>query len=206
MFLNKLEGEERVNEDPEKGRSENEIRQLFQIKSLRVSLLVVPFIWFTVSFISYGVFFALGSLVGSIYTNGYLSGGVSLVSYVISGPMANLLGRKKTLIICFLVAGVSCLLYNPLKPFGLAFSYTSLGLFCFGSSCVFNIVFLVTTEAFPTVYRGTVLGFGNLGARVGGILAPLVAGVAKDSFMYIFGGFGVVSGLVSFLLKETKAR
>lgn len=40
--------------------------------------------------------------------------------------------------------------------------------------------------------------------RVGGILAPIISSLAKDNFMYIFGGLGVGSGLVCILLTETK--
>ena len=53
-----------------------------------------------------------------------------------------------------------------------------------GAACAFNLVYLVTTEAFPTVFRGTVFGFVNLWGRVGGVAAPLVGGVARQSFMY----------------------
>ncbi len=76
----------------------------------------------------------------------------------------------------------------------------------FGAACTFNMVYLITTEMFPTVYRGTVFGIANICARVGGILAPLVDGIAKDSFMYIFGALGVFSAFCSIFLRETKGE
>ena len=49
-------------------------------------------------------------------------------------------------------------------------------------------------------------GLANICARFGGIVAPLIDGVARNSFMYIFGGLGVASGLCSLLLRETKGE
>lgn len=68
------------------------------------------------------------------------------------------------------------------------------------------MVYLITTELFPTVFRGTVFGIANIFARVGGILAPLIDGVAKNSFMYIYGALGLLSGFSSLLLRETKGE
>ena len=79
---------------------------------------------------------------------------------------------------------------------------------CVGSfevSCAFNLVYLVTAEAFPTEYRGTAFALGSVMARVGGMLATLVCSLAKGSFKYIFGSLCLVSGVLSFYLKETKS-
>ena len=74
----------------------------------------------------------------------------------------------------------------------------------FGVSCAF--IYLVTAEAFLTEYRGTAFALGSVMARVGGMLGPLVCSLAKGSFKYIFGSLGLVSGVLSFYLKETKKR
>ena len=73
---------------------------------------------------------------------------------------------------------MACLLYYPLSSLGESPAYICIALGTLGASAAFTIVYLVTAEAFPTVYRGTVFGVSNVMARVGGILAPLVDGVA----------------------------
>ena len=59
--------------------------------------MVVPFIWFAVTFIAFGITYSIGNLPGSIYTNGYVTAPAHSVPYIITGPMANGLGRKKSI-------------------------------------------------------------------------------------------------------------
>ena len=66
------------------------------------------------------------------------------------------------------------------------------------------MLYLYTSELFPTVFRGTVLGFSSLCARIGGALAPPIDGLLKNEFMYIFGSLSVICGLITLLLRETK--
>ena len=68
------------------------------------------------------------------------------------------------------------------------------------------MVYLITTEMFPSVYRGTVFGIANVCARVGGMLAPVIDGAADKSFMYIFGSLGIASAVCSLVLRETKGE
>ena len=199
MFANPLEGEE---QDKKTG----SLRDLIRNPSLRLPLIVIPVIWFTVDIVYYGINFSLGNLQGSIYVNGYLSGGAEVISYCIAGVMANTLGRKYSIVFCFLLGGVACLLYKPATSLGLTWTYVCVLLGKFGAACTFNMVYLITTEMFPTVYRGSVFGLANICARVGGILAPLVDGFSPDGFMYIFGALGVLSGICSLLLRETKGE
>ena len=171
-----------------------------------MSLVVVPLAWFAVSVIAYGMTLSLGNMEGSIYTNGYSSAAANLVSYLFIGPMANCLGRKKLLILSFFITGVVCMLYEPLSSLHIALTYVCLALGTFGATSAFNLVYIITTEVFPTVYRGTVFGFSNMMARAGGILAPLIDEVGKKNFMYVFGALGIAGALVSLLVKETKGQ
>lgn len=165
---------------------------------------MIPVAWFAVSFITFGINLSLGKLEGSIYTNGYFSGGSKVASFFVIGPLTNRIGRKVAMISSFFLMGTACLLYEPLKSLGTGPTYASLVLVTLAECFLFMLVYLVTSELFPTVYRGSVFGFSNVMARIGGILAPLVSGVAPGSFMYIFGAVGISTALISFLLKETK--
>ena len=94
--------------------------------------------------ISYGILFSLGNLNGSIYINGCMAGIADILGAIFSGVLANTLGRKTTLIACFLVGGVACLIYEPLKSLGLVVSYISIIVCKFCVTCSFNVVCLIT--------------------------------------------------------------
>lgn len=103
-----------------------------------------------------------------------------------------------------MVGGVACLLYESATKLGTEWTYVCILFGKLGAACTFYMVYLITTEMFPTVYRGTVFGIANICARAGGILAPIVDGAAGNNLMYIFGVCGVISSVCSILLLETK--
>ena len=143
MFISNLKGEDKEEDDG--GEKLHGIGSLCKIKSLRLSLIVVPFTWFAMNFISQGITLSLGDLNGSIYANGYSMAGAYLFSDVLIAPMANTIGRKRAMIIWFLFGGVACLLYEPLRSLGETFTYICFFLASFGSSCTYDLIYLVTS-------------------------------------------------------------
>ena len=74
----------------------------------------------------------------------------------------------------------------------------------FGNAAAFNIIYLYTSELFPTSFRATVFGITNLIARLGGVVAPLLDEFMRSSYMLIFGIVSLVSCGITLLLRETK--
>lgn len=122
-----------------------EIKELLRVKSLRVPLIVIPFAWFVVSLVGYGLTFSVGDLAGSIYVNGYINAGANVISYVLVEPMANGLGRKKSLILSMMISGVGILASFPFTSYGVVVSYVCMSLGTFGSTAALNIVYLIAT-------------------------------------------------------------
>lgn len=50
------------------------------------------------------------------------------------------------------------------------------------------------------------LGITQFFGLLGGMLGPLIGGFAPNYFMYVFGIMGILSGLASLTLKETKGK
>lgn len=66
------------------------------------------------------------------------------------------------------------------------------------------MVYLMTSEIFPTAFRATVFGIVNFFARIGGIIVPYVNEVAKNTYMLIFAILSFVAAVLCFFLPETK--
>lgn len=75
-----------------------------------------------------------------------------------------------------------------------------------GITAAFAIVYLITSEMFPTVYRGTTFGITNFIGRMGGIFAPLVDETQKDYFMLIFAIACGIGTILTFCLRETRGK
>ena len=99
-------------------KKEHGIRELLKNRILRLQLFVLSFGWFTVTYVGSGILLSLGYLQGSIYINGYISGGAILAAQCLSGVLAEGMGRKGSLIFCLLLAGFACILYTPLRSLG----------------------------------------------------------------------------------------
>ncbi|PRD26237.1 UNVERIFIED_CONTAM: Orct [Trichonephila clavipes] len=117
-------------------------------------------------------------------------------------------GRRPILVSLMLMGGLSCAAILPI-PADMAWLSTTLGLvgkfFVSGS---FRLLYLYTSEIFPTEVRNVTLGSCSMCARIGSILAPFIRDLGKATHpavpnsLYAF--FALTSGLLALLLPETR--
>lgn len=67
----------------------------------------------------------------------------------------------------------------------------------------YNLLFIYTTELFPTVVRNAALGCATQAAGMGAILAPFVVVMGGGLPFAVFGVCGIVGGYLTFYLPET---
>ena len=176
---------------------------LFSQSRRRVLLLfVVPCLWMAGDVANYGIQYGLSHLNGSIYTNGLLLGVADFLAQILSGLLSNFWGRKPTILLFWALAAAGCLSYESVGSSRVA-SYVCVWLGRMGSNGAFFLMFLITSESFPTAHRGTMYAVSNTFARVGGILARMVPSIVGE-FMYFEGGVAVAGFLLSLGLIETK--
>ena len=73
----------------------------------------------------------------------------------------------------------------------------------FGASASFAIVYLYTAELYPTIIRNSAVGTASMVARIGGIAAPLLAGLHGTAPLIIMGGSSLLGGILAIFLPET---
>ena len=77
------------------------------------------------------------------------------------------------------------------------------------SQVCWGIVYLYTSELFPTVIRSVALSFACSMARIGSMLAPFIAYLSEVSPVlpiFVFGSITFIVGLATILLPETNKK
>lgn len=110
-------------------------------------------------------------------------------------------GRKASMIVCTSAIAVGGLAYAIL-PANFILIFMLLIVTRLGTGGSFTLAFLIAQEAYSTDIRGTVFGFANAFAGIGGLLAPFSS--ALPNFMLIVAFLGFFSLLLTLSLKETK--
>ncbi|XP_075697536.1 solute carrier family 22 member 15-like isoform X2 [Rhinoderma darwinii] len=171
---------------------------------------ILMYIWYVCSLVYYGLTLNAGELKGNLYMNVALYGLVEvpafpLCLFFIQKPWS---GRGKSTA-CFLVfAGLACIFTMFLSDND-SFYLSPAALALLGKlsvSAAFNVVYIYTSELYPTVVRNAGLGVCAMACRFGGILAPFVPSMKSlnPSMPFLaFGISGISAGILSLLLPET---
>jgi MFS family permease len=171
--------------------------KMFKIKYFMVITQIVS--WFTNSVVYYALTLSAHQLGGNIFVSTSLSGLVELPAYFIAAILIEKVGRRMPLVISMVVAGTSCIL--------LVFTDGNLYVGLLGKMCIaagFSIIYIHTSELFPTVVRNSGVGLCSSFARVGGVVASVFVGPSNNQWQVIsLGILAISSGLLNLTLPET---
>ncbi|XP_058435511.1 solute carrier family 22 member 12 isoform X2 [Marmota monax] len=162
---------------------------------------------FAFAFTFYGLALNLQALGSNIFLLQLLLGAVDLPAKMGTLLLLSRLGRRPLQAGSLVLSGL-CVLANTLVPHemgALRSALAVLGLGALGAS--FTCVSIFLSELFPTVLRMTAVGLGQMAARGGAILGPLVLllGVYAPSLpLLVHGTVPLLSGLAALLLPETQ--
>jgi len=180
---------------------------LFTNSALRRSTLVMYYLWFTNSFVYYGLTLNSGSLLpGSLHINFVIGGALEVLAYILTIVALIYFGRRISMSVTMIFGGL-CLLLTPAVPAAGKAVLGQLGKFAITGS--FAMVYVYAAEIFPTVVRNVGLGSASMCARVGSIIAPFVGrelGQATSPVvpLIIFGATSLLAGVLVLLLPETR--
>lgn len=201
--LNQIEVEAEQANQIEKGT----VADLFRTRFVTCLTLKIMYLWF---FASMGYYFlAWGSIPGSVLVTNAFNG---LVEIVMVTPVIATVNRKwckRNFITALSYGGCglfliinSALQHNDLDTAALVTLLLGRG-FVWNA---FAIIYVYTTELYPTSVRNTAVGVGSMCGRIGGILSPQISKLGS------FGGWvpnalvgllGVIAGLICLSLPDS---
>ncbi|CAH2084349.1 unnamed protein product [Euphydryas editha] len=163
--------EEKVNID-EKKEEEGLWMQVMRSPIIMTRLVICSWWWITCTFVFYGLAINSVSLAGDKYTNYMLVVSVEIIAVVTNALVLDRIGRKRTLLIAFVVCGFSCtaIAFVPLNMPWLATMLYLVGKIAITQA--FSGIYMYTSELFPTHARHSLLGFCSMIGRIGSIIAP----------------------------------
>ena len=158
-----------------------DITDILRVSVLRTRAIILFFVWFSVSICYYGISYFVPNLFGDRHLNFVLGGGIELAAYLLAFVVLGGFGRRIPLCVYLTLSGVICILMVLIRNFmsldmaNVPAIVTALALI--GKAAVvscFCIIFLYSSEVFPTVIRTVGVGSCTFFGRLGSLLAPQV--------------------------------
>ncbi|XP_052809345.1 organic cation transporter protein-like [Mya arenaria] len=194
------------------------IWHLFTNRTLCIRTLTVFFCWFAVCLSYYGLALNSGDIGGDMFLNFFLQALMDLPATAITLVLLDRTGRKPLQVASFFIGGTGCLATMFTIVYGKEAYQTATTVLAMlgkvGASMGFSMVYVYSAELFPTVVRNAGMGSCSAVARVGGMLAPLIADLDRlvgGSFgqalpQLVFGSLTLVAGFLTLFLPETCNR
>lgn len=183
------------------GRREATILDLMRPNKIMMRSLCMFYNWLVITLCYYGLTTVASTLTEDLYLNFSLVIFVEIPAQFFCIWVMNRWGRKPLFGCCQILAGVACILGGLAPIRWMQVTLAIIGKF--GASASFFVVFVYTSELFPTEIRSTAVGASSTFARIGGMIAPLIAflsSVWKPFPLLIMGGSSLVGGVLVFLL------
>lgn len=194
-------------------------QKLFRSKILLVRSLIIFFNWSVISFVFFGLLMISNNLAGNLYVNTTVNAAVEIPAVLGVLFVLDRWGRKPLYFASVVLAGVACLASGLINMF-LSDNYQWISVSAamvgkFGASAGFTIIYIFTTELFPTVVRNAGVGASSCAARIGSIVAPytvdlgllISSGPFGTAFpMILYGVLSLIAATLALLLPETLGK
>ncbi|GAB6033586.1 hypothetical protein CHUAL_013589 [Chamberlinius hualienensis] len=185
------------------------LKDLMRYPKLRKRTFIVLYCWFVNTCVYYGLSLNTSNLAGNNYINFALAAAVEFPAYTVCLVSLDRIGRRMPLCLSMIVGGI-VLFIIPFIQTDHAIVAVVLSLFGkFAITVSYAIVYMFSTEVFPTSVRSASCGAGSTCGRVGAMLAPfmlLLGNYWLPLPPILFSIFAITAGSLSLFLPETLGR
>ncbi|KAI3409883.1 hypothetical protein GPALN_006257 [Globodera pallida] len=188
----------------------------FKSPTMAFRNVIIFLVWIATALVYYGIVIALSDqstpgramFVGNFFLNNAIAGAIELPTLMTCVFLLHS-GRKRSQVITLISAGTlifvaMCLSLREEMTFSLLFMLA-------GKVCIqgaFNILYIFTSELYPTVIRNSAVGTCSMMARVGSAASGYIAILSDVTLptvpMAIFCIFSLFAGVLIYFLPETK--
>ncbi|XP_075136609.1 solute carrier family 22 member 20-like [Leptodactylus fuscus] len=191
-------------------KSSHSILDLIRTPGMRRITGCLMMVWFSTSFAYYGLAMDLQKFGISVYLVQFCFGAIDVPAKFVAALTMSYVGRRVTQGTFLILAGAMIIanIFVPVDMRVLRTALAALGKgFC---ASAFMCAYLYSGELFPTEIRQTGMGFSDMNARVGSVVAPVIHLIGDHIPVLpaiIFGTAPVLSGIAAIcLLTETRNR
>uniref|UniRef100_A0A915LKR1 Major facilitator superfamily (MFS) profile domain-containing protein n=1 Tax=Meloidogyne javanica TaxID=6303 RepID=A0A915LKR1_MELJA len=189
----------------------------FKSPTMAFRNVIIGLVWIATALVYYGIVIALSDqstpgramFAGNFFLNNAIAGAIELPTLIACVFLLHKGGRKWSQVISLICAGTlifaaMCLSLRGEMAFSLLFLLA-------GKACIqgaFNILYIFTSELYPTVIRNSAVGTCSMIARIGSAASGYIAILSDVTLpivpMAVFCVFSLFAGVLIYFLPETR--
>nr|CDJ80455.1 Major facilitator superfamily MFS-1 domain containing protein [Haemonchus contortus] len=191
---------------------------LFKTPELRFRTITVCIVFMATALVYYGLVIALSDqsapgrvlFTGNFFLNNAVAGAIEIPTLFCCVWLMKF-GRKKAQMLTLVCGGISIIVAMAAvisENFMFALSFMMIGKICIQGA--FNILYIFTSELYPTIIRNSAVGMTSMVARFGSGVSSYIALLSINSLpitpMIIFAIFSLFAGMLVSVLPETSEK
>ncbi|XP_074652135.1 organic cation transporter protein-like [Tubulanus polymorphus] len=187
------------------------VMEIMRHRKLRLWTILVVLMWMSTNITYYGLTLSSTAFVGNRFLNFFLSGVVEFPAYLFMMFILGKIGRRYSVLLSYFCTAVFLIASNviPKQANGvnlvpLIMTLNAIGKFFI--STAYGVLYVLTSELYPTNFRARGMGITSIFARFGAMLSPFCEVLARYSPVALglaLGAVSIMNGILVLPLPET---
>ncbi|XP_042887776.1 organic cation transporter protein-like [Penaeus japonicus] len=180
---------------------------ILSTREITIITVVVCYAYFAVSLVFDGLNLSGATFSADPFLYIILGGVMEIPGYSLTAPLIQRFGRRWPTSASFLIGGVLilALAFIPTDISWLVMTLAMSGKLCISGS--FQIIYVYSTELFPTEVRSQAIGAASVFSQLASVILPYITTVLGPILPWLpsllFGGSSLIAGFATLALKET---